>query len=59
MIELGENKRTSFSFFPLDFCRVFFSHFVGELSKGEVGDEDDGDASPLAKLFAHFAANVE
>ena len=60
MIELDENKKDFIFVSPLDWCRIFVPHFVGELSRGDVVDEDDdGEASPLAKFFAHFAANAE
>jgi hypothetical protein len=37
--------------------RIFFFHFDGNTSAGD--DDVDDDASPLAKFFEHFAANVE
>jgi hypothetical protein len=36
---------------------VFVFHFDGNVSAGD--DDADDDASPLAKLFEHLAANVE
>jgi len=45
----------------LDFMKkkrfVFVFHFDGNVSAGD--DDADDDASPLAKLFEHLAANVE